>query len=192
MKKIVWLFGQPGSGRKTLITKLLENDLEAKKALDLDCSKIEYLDLPYDRNYTYTDYIALNNRINQIYNSIANFITSDVEVLLFTGVFEDYSKIENSILKLMAEAFPDIDKEIFFLNPSDINVLHERLKKTQFYLINEKESQYRYQMDWLIFAVNYMKKNLARYKELGYKFIEVDTLDGYKIDKPKMLELKQD
>jgi hypothetical protein len=37
-----------------------------------------------------------------------------------------------------------------------------------------------------------MKKNLNEYKKIGYKFTEIDTLDGYKINKPKMLELKQD
>ena len=44
MKKIVWIFGQPGSGRKTLVKNILNNNEEVKSLLNLTCSSILALD----------------------------------------------------------------------------------------------------------------------------------------------------
>ena len=44
MKKIVLLFGQPGSGRKTLVKNILNNNEEVKSLLNLTYSSVLALD----------------------------------------------------------------------------------------------------------------------------------------------------
>ncbi len=190
MKKVVWLFGQSGSGRRTLVNNVIHDNKEAKKALDLDYDNIDFVMLPYKTIYAFENHVSLINRKATILSSIEEFSKSNKDVLLIFGEFVDFIKIEVSLLHEAIDNNPDLDNQIFFLNPSDMHVLHERLKAQDWYKENEKENSYRFQFAWLEVAVSYMRDSLNKYKDLGYKVYEVDTLDGYKIDKPKTLELK--
>ena len=190
MKKIVWIFGQPGSGRKTLVKNILNNNEEVKSLLNLTCSSILALDETIKKSFSSYEFRNIELRRDYILEAISKFVDSTTELLIIYGVFTDFSDSKYDLLKQIAEDYPDLDKEILFLNPSDIDLYHERLRNTEWFKINEKENLSRFPKDWLRFSTNYMKENLYKYKELGYIITEVDTLDGYKIDKPKTLELK--
>ena len=192
MKKIVWVFGQPGSGRKTLVKNILNNNEEVKSLLNLTCSSILALDENINKNYNSYEFRTIELRKEYILEAISKFIDSTTELLIIYGEFTDFSDIKCSLLSDVAKEYPDLDKEILFLNPSDIEIYHNRLKNTEWFKSNEKENLYRFSKDWLKFATKYYKDYLSGYDKLGYKYTEVDTTEGYKIDKPKSLELKQD
>ena len=192
MKKIVWVFGQPGSGRKTLVKNILNNNEEVKSLLNLTCSSILALDENINKNYNSYEFRIIELRREYILEAISKFIDSTTELLIIYGEFTDFSDIKCSLLSDVAKEYPDLDKEILFLNPSDIEIYHKRLKNTEWFKSNEKENLYRFPKEWLKFSTNYMKENLYEYKKKGYIITEIDTLDGYKINKPKVLELKQD
>jgi hypothetical protein len=192
MKKIVLLFGQPGSGRKTLVKNILNNNEEVKSLLNLTYSSVLALDDTNNKTFNSYEFRNIELRREYILEAISKFVDSTTELLVVYGEFNDFSDSKFDLLKHIAEDYPNLDKEILFLNPSDIDIYHKRLKNTEWFKSNEKENLFRFPKDWLRFSTDYMKHNLYEYKKIGYKFIEVDTLDGYKINKPKMLELKQD
>lgn len=192
MKKIVLLFGQPGSGRKTLVKNILNNNEEVKSLLNLTYSSVLALDDTNNKTFNSYEFRNIELRREYILEAISKFIDSTTELLVIYGEFNDFSDNKYDLLKQIAEDYPDLDKEILFLNPSDIDLYHKRLKNTEWFKSNEKENLFRFPKDWLRFSTDYMKQNLYEYKKIGYKITEVDTLDGYKINKPKMLELKQD
>ena len=192
MKKIIWLFGQPAAGRKTLIRNVMMYNKDVLKTLDLDCKNIHVLELPFDREYLPTNYHAIDNRREKIKAGIKEFSEDDNDILMIYGEHPDFAYETISLLIKVAEVYPDIEREIYYLVPSDLKVLHERIKNTDWFKSNEKDNNYRYQFDWLTFAVDYYRKHLSEYEEYGYKFTEIDTLHGYEINKPKTLTLKQD
>jgi hypothetical protein len=192
MKKIVWIFGQPGSGRKTLVKNILNNNEEVKSLLNLTYSSVLALDDTNNKTFNSYEFRNIELRREYILEAISKFVDSTTELLVVYGEFNDFSDSKFDLLKQIAEDYPDLDKEILFLNPSDIDIYHKRLKNTEWFKSNEKENLFRFPKDWLRFSTNYMKENLYEYKKVGYKITEIDTLDGYKINKPKMLELKQD
>jgi hypothetical protein len=192
MKKIVLLFGQPGSGRKTLVKNILNNNEEVKSLLNLTYSSALALDDTNNKTFNSYEFRNIELRREYILEAISKFVDSTTELLVVYGEFNDFSDSKFDLLKHIAEDYPDLDKEILFLNPSDIDIYHKRLKNTEWFKSNEKENLFRFPKDWLRFSTNYMKENLYEYKKVGYKITEIDTLDGYKINKPKMLELKQD
>jgi hypothetical protein len=192
MKKIVLLFGQPGSGRKTLVKNILNNNEEVKSLLNLTYSSVLALDDTNNKTFNSYEFRNIELRREYILEAISKFVDSSTELLVVYGEFNDFSDSKFDLLKQIAEDYPDLDKEILFLNPSDIEIYHKRLKNTEWFKSNEKENLFRFPKDWLRFSTNYMKENLYEYKKVGYKITEIDTLDGYKINKPKMLELKQD
>jgi hypothetical protein len=192
MKKIILLFGQPGSGRKTLVKNILNNNEEVKSLLNLTYSSVLALDDTNNKTFNSYEFRNIELRREYILEAISKFVDSTTELLVVYGEFNDFSDSKFDLLKQIAEDYPDLDKEILFLNPSDIDIYHKRLKNTEWFKSNEKENLFRFPKDWLRFSTNYMKENLYEYKKVGYKITEIDTLDGYKINKPKMLELKQD
>lgn len=190
MKKIVWIFGQPGSGRKTLVKNILNNNEEVKSLLNLTCSSILALDETIKKSFSSYEFRNIELRREYILDAISKLIDSTTELLVVYGEFTDFSDNKYNLLKQIAEDYPDLDKEILFLNPSDIEIYHKRLKNTEWFKSNEKENLFRFSKDWLRFSSDYMKENLYEYKKIGYIITEIDTLDGYKINKPKTLELK--
>ena len=183
MKKIIWLFGQPGAGRSTFINSFNNDSNDTKKLLGVSSDNISIIDFPYDRENSSANYGYLNNRRISIYSDIKNFIDNDNEVIIINGEYVDYSDINNGIMKKIQTDFPDINKEILILNPSDLDELYNRMINTDWFKSDYQRNIHKYPKDWLNFAVNYMKKSLLEYEKIGYKVTEVDTLDGYSVTK---------
>lgn len=179
MKKIIWIFGEPGAGKRTLIDKLYSNSSDVTKFLGIENSNMDFVVLPYDRDSILTDYKALDVRKKTIYRRIKEFSTDTNDVLIIKGEYADHESSENSIITEVATDFPNIEKEILFLNPSDINLLHERLKNTEWFKSDYEKNLTKFPIEWLDFSIEYIRKELINCEQKGYKFYEVDTLDGY-------------
>ena len=181
MKKIIWVFGLNGSGRKTLTKSINNNNFQIKEMLDICDSEISIINIPFDKDTNDYYYQNINLRKNEIYNSILKFVNGNDDVLILNGEFIDYVDY-NSILKEMSFCFPELEKEILFLNPSDIDVFYNRLKDSDWFKLNYNQNVVRYPKEWLNVAINHMKKTLLSYQNEGYKVIEIDTLNGYLIN----------
>ena len=81
MKKIIWLFGQPGSGRKTLIDSIINNTNNVTELLDICGEKISVVDLKYDRDRI-VDYHITDERDQALNSAINSFCKDDNELLL--------------------------------------------------------------------------------------------------------------
>lgn len=187
MKKIIWIYGQPGAGRKTLIENIKNDTNEVKKTLGIEGANLAILDIPYDRESSYSDFSKTKEREKNIHGSVKSFVTSNYDVLIIPGEFSDYDSPNTPVMKQISEDYPDLEKEIVLLNPSDINVFYERLKNTEWFKSNEKDHLRKYPKEWLNFVIKYMRDHLQEYEEDGYTFYEMDTLDGYSINKPKQI-----
>ena len=71
MKKILWLLGQPGSGRKTLINNIRDNREDVRKLLGIEDANISILEIPYNRDSFSNDYKNADERIEKIYNRVS-------------------------------------------------------------------------------------------------------------------------
>ncbi len=180
MKKIVWLFGQPGAGRSTIVRELYSNG-EVNEALDLKDQSICYADIPYDRNSLYTDFNTLKDRRRDVMVNAELFSQDNYEVLLLRGEFPDYSDAPESTINRIMEVYPEIKQEILLLCPSDLNILLTRMRNTEWFQKNLEQNLRKYPMEWLTFAVKYMREYLTRFEQYGCTLYDVDTTDGYYI-----------
>lgn len=188
MKKLIMVFGQPGSGRKTLIENI-NSDTSIRKVLGISDESIFYKEFPYNRDDLYEPETS-TIRFNAIYECIFNFIKDDKDTLIIPGEFPDFEKKDNSILKKVSDDFPNLAKEIVLLCSGDLDVAYNRLKETDWFKANYKKNLGKYTSDWFVFSVDYMKKGLFSYQELGYKVTEIDTTNGYSIIKQNDLKVK--
>ena len=177
MKKIIWIFGKPGSGRKTLINNIKNDSHDAKKILGIENTKIEIVAYEYQEK-GYFDFGQKNKRNEQLINHITEFLNNDNEVLIIKGDFVDMEDKNNGIIGSLS-MYPLIEKEIVFLNPNNLEDLYKRLKETSWFKSDEKENSKRFPIEWLTVSVNYMRNQLFEFTKKGYKVYEIDTTNGY-------------
>ncbi len=190
MKKLIFLFGQPGSGRTTLINNIYDHDVETLDTFDLREKGVFFIDMPY--TYGQISYYAVPiNRIDEYSNCIDEFLSGTGDIIVFKSGFIDFQDVNNSLLKKIAEKYPDLEKEILFLNPSDLEVGYERLKNTDWFKNDIDTNKVKYPFDWYRFVINYMREHLFFHEQYGYKVQEVDTMNGYKVHKDKPITLNK-
>ena len=191
MKKILFLFGQPGSGRKTFIYNVINQDKIVQDSLGIRYRSVSVLDLPYDREGFMSDYRALEKRHDCILRCIEDYLKNDNQLLIVYGEHADYYDFNKSILRIICEEYPNLEKEAYFLHPDDSILGYERLVNTEWYK-KDDSNKYKYQYEWYTLVMRYMKECLLKYEECGFKLTEIDTTDGYKVinSDVKKLELK--
>ena len=128
MKKIIWIFGQHGSGKKTLAKNIIENNNGIRETLNINSDKIMYIDEQNDNRILYSGEII--NRSNLISKCVSNFLSTDNEILMIIGYPVDYISAYINSLKKLSIDYCDVEKEIFLLNVDDLNLLYERLVET--------------------------------------------------------------
>ena len=180
MKKVMFVFGYPGAGVKTFVNQVFNKNETLVDALDLECKNVFYIEPLFKSNDYPSSMNVEKDRLATFDKYISDFLTSDIDVLLIKGDFNDYNENGVCTLRHIAMTFPDLQREIIFLCPSDLDVGYERLKNTAWFQKNPKENAYKFQFDWYRFATAYMRTHLMSYDSFGYKVQEVDTLDGYK------------
>lgn len=180
MKKVLFAFGQPGAGYEKF-REDVNNKSDELSELELNDKKVSFLELPYDREVYDISYYGIEKRSNILIKKIDKFINEDSnDLLIIKGEHEDYYDEEECVIKKLTELFPSIEKEVLFLNPSDVDLLYERMQETDWYK-NLGDKKYKYSYHWLTFAVEYMRKKVFECKDYGYEVHEVDTTNGYKI-----------
>jgi hypothetical protein len=190
MKKILWVFGLPGSGRKTFITNVLNNETDIKEKLNIEDSNVVFEDVPYEENHYY-GVISITERLSKINDKVSSFLKSNNDVLLLNGEYEDYDISNSSVLKTILDNYPDIEHYIVYLNPSDKENHFKRLTETNWYKKDAVSNRGKYPIEWLKFTSKYMYNKFKIYETKGYNFIEIDTTDGYIIQEKENVLVKK-
>lgn len=157
MKKIVWIYGQSATGKKTLINKLLNRDSQAINELGMNDFKIaackntiednEYVvptvvdHFKYDDKYMQEDneYFCRKNAINRrscIMTDCLNFIESDNDILLIKGQDNDFWPGRGDIVKCFLENFSNIAEleiEVLMLTVQNDEIWENRIKNKEWF-----------------------------------------------------------
>lgn len=157
MKKIIWIYGQSATGKKTLINKLLNHDLQAINELGMNDFKIdackntiednEYVVPTVADNFKYDDEnmqedneyfsrkIAINRR-SCIMTDCLNFIKSDNNILLIKGQDNDFWPGRGDIVKYFLENFSNIAEleiEVLMLTVQNDEIWKNRIKNKEWF-----------------------------------------------------------
>lgn len=184
MKKIIWIFGESATGKKTLIEALLNqsnNDIACQ--LGLENEKLKAIEKTIRNDFASFDDIANErSRHYQILDGIESFVTKDdFSVLLIKGQSNDMDERYGNTLKISASIHPEISREILLLSVYDHDILYDRIVNKDWFQADKKRYAKMFPREWLDKAVEQHRKNVYAYEELGYKITEIDSTYGYKI-----------
>ena len=183
MKKIIWVFGEAGSGRKTLIQNILNNNDNIREELGLTDQNItvakETIE-KHDRRIMDTHETLERNK--ELLNSIEQFANSDNDILLVKGQYSDLEHGYSSMQTKITKNHPELDKEFYLLEVKDLDLLYERMINQDWFKNNYKKNIERFPKSWISISVNHLKNEINEYEEQGYKVTEIDTTDGYIIE----------
>lgn len=181
MKKVIWLFGRAGSGRKTFIDNITNLPEDIKTSLGIENTRISCVVEPYEERVGFS-YVESQQRKSTTYAHINHFLRGENDVLVLMGESVDYDETHD-LLNTISHEYPNIEKEIVLLCPKDLDVLYERLINSEWFNSNNKRTTDNYPREWLDISISHLRKQLRKYEDNGYRFIEIDTTNGYSIDK---------
>ena len=181
LKKIIWVFGQPGSGRTTFNNKVLNKSKDISMIIDSSMNKCDLINYPYDRDVTLFDDELLISRQEEIYQRVKKFENDDYDALIINGEFTDFCGKHGDILDMIGNDYPNIDKEILF----------QRFIQKPWFKKNEEKNRLRYPYSWLLFSSEVFINHLEKFEELGYTFYEIDTTDGYEVKEKNGIKLEK-
>ena len=157
MKKIIWIYGQSATGKKTLINKLLNGNAKALEELDLQNKHIvacqntivdDKLVLPkivdafiYDDSKMQEDneYFNRDNAKNRracIMTDTLDFLQSSADVLLIKGQDNDIWTGRGDIVKYFLEKFAnrdDLEIEGYILMVENDEIWQQRIASKQWF-----------------------------------------------------------
>lgn len=137
MKKIIWLFGQSATGKKTLINKLLSGDVKTLEDLNFQGKKIvackntiiddkqvlptkpdnfTYDDKTLEKDNEYFNQEKAKNRRSCIMTDALSFLNSNNDILLIKGQDNDIWPHRGDIVKYFLSNFAsrdDVEISIF-------------------------------------------------------------------------------
>ena len=185
MRKIIWVFGLPGTGKSELIKNIKDNKDNIRETLNIESNNISYIDISHDFSNMADDYSETYKRSKLILKRVEEFIDSFNDYLIITGQFIDLKDIAESSLKSLDKTYPNIEKDIIFLDIKDHDLLYERLKQTKWFQSNYERNLTRYPRAWIDVSAKYLRDKVYSNEEDGYKIIEIDTSEGYEINNNK-------
>ena len=157
MKKIIWIYGQSATGKKTLINKLLNSNGKALEELDLQNKHIvacqntivdDKLILPkmvdpfiYDDSKMQEDneYFNRDNAKNRracIMTDTLDFLQSSADVLLIKGQDNDIWPGRGDIVKYFLEKFAnrdDLEIDVYILMVENDEIWQQRIANKQWF-----------------------------------------------------------
>ena len=157
MKKIIWVFGQSATGKKTLINKLLKHDEKTLSELNLDCQKIsacqntvnddvlirtttnhilDYDDRNMQPDNEYFNQEIAKNRRNCIMSDSFDFLENDNDILLIKGQDNDIWPGRGDIVKYFLENFAnreDVEIEVYILLVENEQIWRKRIEQKEWF-----------------------------------------------------------
>ena len=123
MKKIIWIFGESATGKKTFIENILNGKLNILEDLELNDKRIDVVRRTIDKNLSSFDDISNEKfRHQTILQEIKDFIKNDnYNILLLKGQSNDMDERYGNTLKMCALLFPKIEKQIYLLEVKDMD-----------------------------------------------------------------------
>lgn len=182
MKRIVWIFGESATGKKTFIEGVINNSLDILEELDLKDKRIDFVKRTIVKDTSsFNDKKKELTRHEVILKEINNFINSNYDVLLLKGQSNDMDIRYGNTLEKAALLYPEIDKEIFLLEVKDMNLLYNRIINKEWFKDNYEKYSKLFPREWIDNAVIRHKEQVYKYIDLGYKITEIDSTNGYKL-----------
>lgn len=157
MKKIIWIYGQSATGKKTLINKLLSSDAKALEELDLQNKHIVacqntivddklilpkmvdafiYNDSKMQEDNEYFNRDNAKNRRACIMTDTLDFLQSSADVLLIKGQDNDIWNGRGDIVKYFLEKFAnrdDLEIEVYILMVENDEIWQQRIASKQWF-----------------------------------------------------------
>lgn len=189
MKKIIWIFGESATGKKTFIENIVNNSLDILDDLDLNNPRKDVVRRTIDKNLSsFNDVSNEKNRHQIILEEINNFINTDeYDVLLLKGQSNDMDDRYGNTLREVAMLFPEIEKEIYLLEVKDMDLLYNRIQNKDWFKVDFEKYSKMFPREWIDGAVIRHREQVYSYQDLGYNITEIDSTNGYKmIDKSKV------
>lgn len=157
MKKIIWLFGQSATGKKTLINKLLARDTKALDELGLENKKIvackntiiddkqvlptkpdnfTYDDKTLEKDNEYFNQEKAKNRRSCIMTDALSFLNSNNDILLIKGQDNDIWPHRGDIVKYFLSNFAsrdDVEIDVYILMVENDEIWFQRIAKKEWF-----------------------------------------------------------
>lgn len=157
MKKIVWIFGQSATGKKTLINKLLASDTKTLEELDWQNKKIVacqntiidnktvmptkddcfvYDDTSMQEDNAYFNRNNAKNRRACIMTDTQNFLKSSDDILLIKGQDNDIWPHRGDIVKYFLANFAnreDTEIDVYILTVENDEIWQQRIAKKEWF-----------------------------------------------------------
>ena len=180
MKKLLLVFGLPGSGDVELINNISNNSNNIREKLGISNLIINYLELPYERDTSFSICIGKSIRKDTINSKIRDFSYdyNDILIIKCEGI-DCYEN--NSMLDSLVINFPDIEKEIIYMCPDNKIEFYSRMTKTEWFMDDYNNNIKKFPIEWLDFSTDYMRNSLLKYTEFGFDYCEIDSINGYNI-----------
>ena len=165
MKKLIMIFGSPGSGKHTIINKLKEGDKDVLQLLDLE-------------NHSYT--VTEETEKDKKYDLILQFVNMEMDVMITLGFYSDIDG-DDSLIRIIKRTFSFLDIEIVFLNLENSELLYERFKQTPWFQSDYDNNCKKFSKEIIQDTNNQIRSKLCSFENFGCEYIEIDTSDGYRI-----------
>lgn len=157
MKKIVWLFGQSATGKKTLINKLLSGDVKTLEDLNFQGKKIvackntiiddkqvlptkpdnfTYDDKTLEKDNEYFNQEKAKNRRSCIMTDALSFLNSNNDILLIKGQDNDIWPHRGDIVKYFLSNFvsrDDVEIDVYILMVENDEIWSQRIAKKEWF-----------------------------------------------------------
>ena len=190
MKKIIWIFGESATGKKTFIENILNNNLDILEDLELNDKRIDVVKRTIEKNLSsFEDISNEKSRHQIILEEINNFINNDnYDVLLLKGQSNDMDNRYGNTLSEVAVLFPNTEKEIYLLEVKDMDLLYSRIQNKDWFKVDFEKYSKMFPREWIDNAVIRHREQVYSYQDLGYNITDIDSTNGYKmIDKSKVI-----
>lgn len=184
-KKVIWVFGESATGKGTIIEKILNDENNIRKFFNLGEQRIDVIDKTIQTNLSaFDDGDNEVKRRQTILNSISSFLTNEDNILLIKGQSNDMDERYGNTLHTSTELFPNLQREIWLLEVSNIDMHYKRLTNKEWYLTNkEKYEQMGWDKKWLARKVLEHRQKVLNYASDGFQIQIIDSTNEYKIMK---------
>lgn len=184
MKKIIWVFGESATGKKTFIENILSNKNNIRNNFKLNNIKITALKRTILTSEE--DKKETISRHDAIISGIQDFLNSNYDLLLIKGQTNDMEfelkdiNKQNTLMKSI-DMFSNIEQEIILLEIPDNDLSYYRMTQKDWWQEDpEKYKKMIPRKKWDALVVKH-KDKVFSFKKYVSNIYEIDTTKGYKL-----------